>query len=296
MAFTGLPYITIPQAPATPASSLTPSPTHADRTLYFAYATNLWSKQITQRCPSAQIIGVARLRHFQFQICARGYANIVESPPAPYSPQTTSWLGPLSNGDLRDDTDRVFGIVYSLSAEDEEALDAFGDVPATYGKEWVSVELWARKEEDKAPIEVAKRKAKKARVMAYIDRGCTEVGDASGAYRYKVNRGVEDLLGMARLTEYIDECIRPFVAPIDEEQVLSATIDEAIRKGVDVKKVLLASESRLVKTGIKEERERRVVRQDSFANFMERAAGNSVSAVAVDNAAKLKHRRTQTLA
>lgn len=44
--------------------------------LYFAYGSNMYPKQMQERCPGAQPLGPARLKDWQFFITKRGTANI----------------------------------------------------------------------------------------------------------------------------------------------------------------------------------------------------------------------------
>lgn len=71
-----------------------------DRTLYFAYGSNLQMKQMAQRCPENRFIGLGRLYNYRWHINERGFANIVE--------------------DYRRFVD---GICYSLNPSDEARLD-----------------------------------------------------------------------------------------------------------------------------------------------------------------------------
>lgn len=73
--------------------------------LNFAYGSNMSREPMRQRCPGAQMLGVARLRQHRFFIMANGYASVV---PAPSS--------------------EVHGILWRLTPRDLVALDAYEDV------------------------------------------------------------------------------------------------------------------------------------------------------------------------
>ena len=46
---------------------------------YFAYGSNLWRKQMEDRCPDHRIIGKGVLKSYCWMISPRGYATIVKS-------------------------------------------------------------------------------------------------------------------------------------------------------------------------------------------------------------------------
>jgi gamma-glutamylcyclotransferase len=237
--------------------SRTPSPNRDGRTLYFAYGSNLWRHQMQHRCPGAQYIGVARLRHFKWQTNSRGYANVIEAPPAPYSPSTAKWLGPLMGGEQpREDNDRVYGLVYRLEKEDERKLDGYEDVPESYEKEQMWVEFWGKREGADGvgqPIDVKAMKSQRIKVLVYVDKKCTENATPGGTYRYKINVGIRDALAEGIPQSYVDQCIRPFVPVDNEHRVVTMAIEDAVRMGIDVKSIVNKTEDELAEKGAKEE-------------------------------------------
>jgi gamma-glutamylcyclotransferase len=68
--------------------------------LYFAYGSNLWRKQMQDRCPGYEEMGEGVLKGYRWIISQRGYANIVVSA-----------------------NDTVNGVVYKLTASDIRSLD-----------------------------------------------------------------------------------------------------------------------------------------------------------------------------
>jgi gamma-glutamylcyclotransferase len=214
---------------------------------------------MAHRCPSVKYLGIGRLRHWHWQINERGYANIVEEPPAPYSPATARWLGPLfGSEDFRDDNERVYGFVYKLDKEDEEKLDSYEDVPNSYTKEWVYVDFWARPvgpdgEKLRGEKVDIGNKFKKVRTMVYVDRNCTTASKPNGSYIYKMNEGIQDAIEEGVPQEYIDECVRPYIPVVDDQKTLSVAIEDAIKMGIDVKKMIEDTENRLAETGAKAE-------------------------------------------
>ena len=215
---------------------------------------------MAHRCPSVKYLGIARLRHWHWQINERGYANIVEAPPTPFSPATAKWLGPLFSSEdaTRDDNERVYGFVYKLSHEDEEKLDRYEDVPNSYTKEYIYVDFWARSVDEHGrklageKVDIGKR-FKKIRVMVYVDRKHTENSMPSGSYIYKMNEGIQDAIEDGVPAEYIKECIRPYIPVVDTQKTISVAIEDAVRMGIDVKKVLQATEKKLAETNAKDE-------------------------------------------
>jgi len=86
--------------------------------LYFAYGSNLWLEQMQRRCPDHELVGPGFLMGYRVIITSRGYASVVRSEP-----------------------DLVLGIIYAISAADEERLDLCEGVPdALYRKELLRIE------------------------------------------------------------------------------------------------------------------------------------------------------------
>jgi hypothetical protein len=70
--------------------------------LYFAYGSNMDESQMAHRCPTAQLVGKARLSGYKFIINDRGVASIIRSAD-----------------------NFVDGILWSVFPDDEEALDRY---------------------------------------------------------------------------------------------------------------------------------------------------------------------------
>jgi gamma-glutamylcyclotransferase len=87
--------------------------------LYFAYGSNMWRKQMGDRCPDHRLVGFGVLKGYRWIISARGYANIASSA-----------------------FDVVHGVVYELSDVDEKMLDRSEGVDSgSYRKEFLMVEV-----------------------------------------------------------------------------------------------------------------------------------------------------------
>ena len=91
---------------------------------------------MTTRCPTSTYLGVARLPNYQWIINDRGYANVVE-----VADSNSTSMSPYD--------DVVFGLVYSLEAEDEKRLDKNEGVPVAYTKEMLQCEFWPSDTEHK---------------------------------------------------------------------------------------------------------------------------------------------------
>ncbi|XP_054721023.1 gamma-glutamylcyclotransferase-like [Uloborus diversus] len=74
--------------------------------LYFAYASNLFTKRMRLNCPSAKPKCVAELKNFRFAFIE--YADL--------------WKGGCATI-VEDDVDSVWGVVWEISKEHEEALN-----------------------------------------------------------------------------------------------------------------------------------------------------------------------------
>lgn len=128
----------------------------------FAYGSNLHPKQMSRRCPSAQLVGRSRLDRYELGFTRRsstwggGVADLVPCPAA-----------------------HVWGALYKLSTQDLDALDAYEGVPTAYKRQRVSVvaadgtlwQPWAYVVVKKAPYV-----APAAAYMRAVIDGAREVG------------------------------------------------------------------------------------------------------------------------
>lgn len=135
---------------------------------YFAYGSNLWWQQMQDRCPDSQYIGRGILKGFRWIISTRGYANVVESS-----------------------SDEVHGVIYKISAQDEENLDISEGVDlGCYTKEIMYVTSIGQSIE----------------CLVYVDP-ITDEGKPKAEYVDRINKGVID----TNLPEnYVNTYIRRF--------------------------------------------------------------------------------------
>jgi gamma-glutamylcyclotransferase len=113
---------------------------------YFAYGSNLWRKQMQDRCPEHHVIGNGILKGYRWIISTRGYANIVKST-----------------------LDEVHGIVYEISESDERSLDHYEGVQSgAYRKEIMIVEVDSQSRECLVYVDPVEKEGRPK--QEYIDR------------------------------------------------------------------------------------------------------------------------------
>ncbi|KAF8077705.1 Butirosin biosynthesis, BtrG-like protein [Lyophyllum atratum] len=151
-------------------------------TLYFAYGSNLWLDQMRRRCPGSTYIGTALLPKWKWFINTAGYANVKESGE-----------------------DIVYGMVYTLTAEDEAKLDGFEGVPYNYIKRTLPVKFFGKRNG-----EVAEGR-EIIEALVYVDVECLVEGPPAKEYIFRVNRAVDDAVLEGVPQDYIDKYIRPFI-------------------------------------------------------------------------------------
>lgn len=120
---------------------------------YFAYGSNLWRRQMNERCPENRVVGVGILRDYRWMISARGYANIVKS-----------------------NADEVYGIIYTISEADEQKLDCYEGVHShSYEKQEMMINLDGRS----------------IKCLVYVDPTIKE-GKPKREYIDRINQGLID--------------------------------------------------------------------------------------------------------
>lgn len=136
---------------------------------YFAYGSNLWVAQMDDRCPGNRKIGGGFLRGYRWIINSHGYATIVAAAQ-----------------------EVVYGVVYTLTIEDERSLDEYEEVAAgLYLKCDCRVSLADRD----------------VNCLVYIDP-VTREGLPDADYIARINAGLRDA---CLPEEYVDHFIRRFV-------------------------------------------------------------------------------------
>lgn len=173
----------------------------ASPTIYFGYGSNLWLHQMTTRCPTSTYLGVARLPNYQWIINDRGYANVVE-----VADSNSTSMSPYD--------DVVFGLVYSLEAEDEKRLDKNEGVPVAYTKEMLQCEFWPSDTEHK--VDTSKDPEKKEDMLVYIDRNRVQPDKPREEYIYRMNQGITDAVKLGVPEDYVRDVMRKYI-PAQED-------------------------------------------------------------------------------
>ena len=87
-----------------------------EKTLYFAYGSNINLDQMAYRCPAAQVVGPVELDGYELLFRRGGFATI-----APKEGET------------------VVGLLWSITPECERSLDRYEGYPRFYDKQMVTV-------------------------------------------------------------------------------------------------------------------------------------------------------------
>ncbi|KAG8526374.1 uncharacterized protein KY384_000367 [Bacidia gigantensis] len=172
-----------------------PSPA-SSRTVYFGYGSNLWRDQMRKRCPESTYVGVGRLDKYRWIISERGYANVVPSSPS-------------SN-------DYVYGLIYTLSSSDERRLDVNEGVPETYAKEMIDVRTWSEAQLKKVGS-LKQEDSKPEKMLVYVDHKRLEEAKPKKEYIYRMNMGIHDAIAAGVPRSYVDEVMRRFIPPQEDE-------------------------------------------------------------------------------
>ncbi|KAF5546635.1 hypothetical protein FPHYL_10437 [Fusarium phyllophilum] len=192
-------------------STMTLMQENLSEVLYFAYGSNLSTKQMRRRCPYSTPVGLAYLKGWRWIINERGYANVVqlpidsdddETPEAEDNRQlSTKGKGKEKQKQKQKAEEGVYGLLYLVPAEDEEGLDRYEGVPSAYQKFQVNVK-WANanKEEDET-----------LRALVYVDEMRVEEDVPQEEYIERMEDGIEDAVENWGMNEdYADRVMRRF--------------------------------------------------------------------------------------
>lgn len=167
--------------------------------LYFAYGSNLSPTQMADRCPNSTPVALAHVPDWTWIINERGYANIVKSDP----PSTSSSGSTPNINRVTTAGPGVYGVLYELTPDDEDMLDACEGVPFAY---------------EKRDIEATKIEGKdlttgdKVQVLAYIDFKRVSPSSPKSEYVDRMNRGIQEAMKDWNLPKaYVDAVMRPFI-------------------------------------------------------------------------------------
>lgn len=201
---------------------------------YFGYGSNMWKKQMVERCPESKFMGIGRLDGWRWQINERGYANIVEitSDAKPERQMPMQAQSGSSNA--------VWGLIYTISKDDEAQLDVNEGVPYAYTKEIRPVRIWSAKklpenillpevmasiveagdEEDHptriklASPDCADEDSSSSEVrdmLMYVDRNRVMDSEPNIPYIYRMNKAIEDAIMAGVPLDYLTKSLRKFI-------------------------------------------------------------------------------------
>lgn len=171
--------------------------------LYFGFGSNLWLSQMQLRCPTSTYRGLGRLKDYKWIINSRGYANVVSNEGS-----------------------EVYGLVYQLRATDEANLDVNEGVPEAYTKELMTVDFWSASVTPHAPANP--HTSKPMEMLVYIDRKRVEASSPKPEYVYRMNMGIRDALSEGMPSRYVDEVLREFIPPGQDEAVAELAKKQAV--------------------------------------------------------------------
>ena len=184
----------------------------ANATIYFGYGSNLWLTQMSKRCPKSKYLGIARLDDYRWMINDRGYANVVQvHTPSSAEPNYANV---------------VYGLVYSLQPSDEKGLDKNEGVPYAYTKEYLPVSFWSKENEDQ-PVDLHKP-ARKQDMLVYISRNHVTDSEPKPEYIYRMNQGIDDALNEGVPRDYVQQVMRKFIPPEQDETLQSQAFQQAM--------------------------------------------------------------------
>lgn len=204
---------------------------------YFGYGNNMWKEQMIERCPESKFIGIGRLDGWRWQINEQGYANIVEiTSDAQPDTQMPMQAQPGSSN-------AVWGLIYTISKDDEAQLDVNEDVPYAYTKEIRPVRMWNAKklpesmllpevmastgeagDEEDHPTRIklafpscAEESSSSSEVrdmLIYVDRNRVMDSEPSIPYIYQMNKAIEDAIRAGVPLHYLTKSLRKFIPAV----------------------------------------------------------------------------------
>lgn len=152
------------------------------------------------RCPGSVFCGIARLNGWDWIINDRGYANVVETG---------------------NQTDEAWGLVYSLTAEDESNLDRNEGVPYAYTKEMLKADVCSVETGDAVSScngivnKDSKAPMKSQELLVYVDRKRIKPSKPKTEYIHRMNMGIIDALREGVPASYVDTVLRNYIPTED---------------------------------------------------------------------------------
>ncbi|KAI1313993.1 hypothetical protein F5Y03DRAFT_1475 [Xylaria venustula] len=213
----------------------------APERLYFAYGSNLSTTQMLQRCPQSTAIGLARLTGWTWIINERGYANIVPKKPLWELEKDTKSISNAYHDHSPDPGAVVYGLVYRLHPNDEDALDRYEGVGSAYEKWTMTIprtQFWkplaaenvtssasaSSRRATPMPLipetkkrldssEVVPESNDKIQMLVYIDTDRIEPSKPKDEYIDRMNLGIEEAMEWRLPAGYVNRVLRPSIPP-----------------------------------------------------------------------------------
>ncbi|CAH0043228.1 unnamed protein product [Clonostachys solani] len=154
--------------------------------IYFAYGSNLSTRQMLKRCPSSTPIGLGHLPGWKWIINERGYANVIRDTES--SPKA-----PASSG--------VFGLLYLLPPQDEDSLDRHEGVPWAYQKFKLDMS-WIKDDQKNDVV------GQEVTALVYIDQERVVESAPKEEYIERMHIGIADAIENWGLDEQYAESMR----------------------------------------------------------------------------------------
>ncbi|KAK4213457.1 hypothetical protein QBC37DRAFT_422925 [Rhypophila decipiens] len=175
--------------------------------LYFAYGSNLWLEQMAKRCPGSSFMGRGTLQGYRWQINQRGVANIVEAP-----------------------SDSVEGLVFSVTAKDERALDRNEGVakkfyerqdlritlqehPLRMNQKTSQVARWLEHNRDNldANIDLSHSRQETRPALVYISDKYKEDGPIREEYIKRMQNAAADAVALGVSQSWVDRAMGQYI-------------------------------------------------------------------------------------
>ncbi|KAJ3570725.1 hypothetical protein NP233_g4215 [Leucocoprinus birnbaumii] len=150
------------------------------RAIYFGYGSNMWQNQMDRRCPENKYLGIGYLNDWKWIICERGFANIKPSPG-----------------------DKVYGLIYEISENDEKNLDGYEGVPVHYLKKYYPITFLGAKS---SPEESEKK------ALIYINEQWHTESPPNTEYIYRMNMAIADGIKEGVPEDYMEQNLRRFIS------------------------------------------------------------------------------------
>lgn len=165
---------------------------------------------MSRRCPTATYHSFGILRNHTWKIGPRGYANVVPSSSS-YSPSSPLQKSSTANKPV------VYGALYTLQPSDEAALDYAEDVPFSYEKRDLYIEILslANGNEKDGEGEGEVRVGQMVKALVYVDVKRTGLGVIKEEYMGRMNRSIRDAKKMGMPDWYVRDVMRKGV-PVEE--------------------------------------------------------------------------------